>query len=169
MSDDAYPSRGAKNEKRHKSFFERLAGLFDAEPETQEQLLEILHGAHERDLLDDDALSIIEGTLQIATLRARDIMVPRAQMDGINIEDEPQAFIPTIIATSHSRFPVFEGGRDKVIGVLLAKDLLRYYHNEDEFDVRDNLRPAVFVPESKPLNVLLREFRENRLWRRYSR
>ena len=162
MSDDAYPSRGAKNEKRHKSFFERLAGMFDAEPETQEQLLEILHGAHERDLLDDDALSIIEGTLQIATLRARDIMVPRAQMDGINIEDEPQAFIPTIIATSHSRFPVFEGGRDKVIGVLLAKDLLRYYHNEDEFDVRDNLRPAVFVPESKPLNVLLREFRENR-------
>ena len=162
MSDDAYPARGAKNEKRHKSFFERLAGMFEAEPETQEQLLEILHGAHERDLLDDDALSIIEGTLQISTLRARDIMVPRAQMDGINIEDTPREFIPNIIATSHSRFPVFEGGRDKVIGVLLAKDLLRFYHNEDEFDVRDNLRPAVFVPESKPLNVLLREFRENR-------
>ena len=89
-------------------------------------------------------------------------MVPRAQMDGINIEDTPREFIPNIIATSHSRFPVFEGGRDKVIGVLLAKDLLRFYHNEDEFDVRDNLRPAVFVPESKPLNVLLREFRENR-------
>ena len=162
MSDDNYPSRGAKTNKHHKSFFERLAGLFEAEPETQEQLLEILHGAHDRSLLDDDALSIIEGTLQIATLRARDIMVPRAQMDGINIEDTPQEFIPNIITTSHSRFPVFEGGRDKVIGVLLAKDLLRYYHNEDEFDVRDNLRPAVFVPESKPLNVLLREFRENR-------
>lgn len=162
MSDDSYPTRGAKSEKRHKSFFERLAGLFEAEPETQEQLLEILHSARERHLLDDDALSIIEGALQISNLRARDIMVPRAQMDGINIEDEPDAFIPNIIATSHSRFPVFEGGRDKVIGILLAKDLLRYYHHEDEFDVRDNLRPAVFVPESKPLNVLLREFRENR-------
>ncbi len=162
MSDDTYPSRGAKVEKRHKSFFERLAGMFEAEPETQEQLLEILHGAHERSLLDDDALSIIEGTLQIATLQARDIMVPRAQMDGINIEDTPEEFIPNVIVTSHSRFPVFEGGRDKVIGILLAKDLLRYYHKEDEFDVRDNLRPAVFVPESKPLNVLLREFREGR-------
>ena len=162
MSDDSYPTRGAKSEKRHKSFFERLAGLFEAEPETQEQLLEILHSARERHLLDDDALSIIEGALQISNLLARDIMVPRAQMDGINIEDEPDAFIPNIIATSHSRFPVFEGGRDKVIGILLAKDLLRYYHHEDEFDVRDNLRPAVFVPESKPLNVLLREFRENR-------
>ncbi|MFB0949014.1 MAG: magnesium/cobalt efflux protein, partial [Burkholderiaceae bacterium] len=94
MSEDAYPARGAKNEKRHKSFVERVAGMFEAEPETQEQLLEILHGAHERDLLDDDALSIIEGTLQISTLRARDIMVPRAQMDGINIEDTPREFIP---------------------------------------------------------------------------
>ena len=162
MSDDAYPSRGAKTEKRHKSFFERLAGMFDAEPETQEQLLEILHSAHERALLDDDALSMIEGAMQVSTMQARDIMVPRSQMDGINIEEPPKEFIPTIISTSHSRFPVFEGGRDKVIGILLAKDLLRYYENEDEFDVRDNLRPAVFVPESKPLNILLREFRENR-------
>ena len=100
--------------------------------------------------------------MQVSTMQARDIMVPRSQMDGINIEEPPKEFIPTIISTSHSRFPVFEGGRDKVIGILLAKDLLRYYENEDEFDVRDNLRPAVFVPESKPLNILLREFRENR-------
>ena len=162
MSDDSYPSRSAKSTKHHKSFFERLAGMFDAEPETQEQLLEILHGAHERNLLDDDALSMIEGAMQVSTMQARDIMVPRAQMDGINIEDEPKEFIPIIISTSHSRFPVFEGGRDKVIGVLLAKDLLRYYESEEDFDVRDNLRSAVFVPESKPLNILLREFRENR-------
>lgn len=160
MSDDT-PSRGAKT-KTPKSFFDRLAGLFEAEPETQEQLLDILHGAHDRQLLDDDALSMIEGALQVATLKARDIMIPRSQMDGINIEDAPEVFIPTIIETSHSRFPVFEGGRDKVIGILLAKDLLRYYDHKDEFDVRDNLRPAVFVPESKALNVLLREFRENR-------
>jgi magnesium and cobalt transporter len=167
MSDDANPTftaLGGHSAKRQKSFFERLAGLFDAEPETQEQLLEILHSAHERRLLDDDALSMIEGALQVSTMQARDIMVPRSQMDGINIEDAPEIFIPEIIGTSHSRFPVFEGGRDKVIGILLAKDLLRYYEATDgeEFDVRDNLRPAVFVPESKPLNVLLREFRENR-------
>ena len=112
MSDDSYPSRGAKTEKRHKSFFERLAGMFDAEPETQEQLLEILHSAHERALLDDDALSMIEGAMQVSTMQARDIMVPRSQMDGINIEEPPKEFIPTIISTSHSRFPVFEGGRD---------------------------------------------------------
>ena len=162
MSDDSYPQRGSKTEKRQRNFFERLAGLFEAEPETQEQLLEILHSAHERALLDDDALAIIEGALQIASLKARDLMVPRAQMDGINIEDNPEEFIPNVVAISHSRFPVFEGGRDNVVGILLAKDLLRYYHNEEEFNVRDNLRPVLFVPESKPLNVLLREFRENR-------
>lgn len=167
MSDDVnstFNALGSKAIKRNKTFFERLVNLFDAEPETQEQLLEILHSAHERQLLDDDALSMIEGALQVSSMQARDIMVPRSQMDGINIEDEPELFIPEIIGTSHSRFPVFEGGRDKVIGILLAKDLLRYYEAKDgeEFNVRDNLRPAVFVPEAKPLNVLLREFRENR-------
>lgn len=156
MSDDS-PTRGAKP----KTIFERFSALFETEPETREQLLEILHGARERELIDDDALSMIEGALQVASLKARDLMVPRAQMDVVDIAQTPDEFIPFIIGTSHSRFPVVEGGRDHVIGVLLAKDLLRFYTDKD-FDVRDNLRPAVFIPESKPLNILLREFRESR-------
>ena len=155
MSDD--PIHSAKP----KSLFERFSALFETEPETQEQLLEILQGARERDLIDDDALSMIEGALQVSSLKARDIMVPRAQLDVVDIAQTPEEFIPFVIETSHSRFPVVEGGRDKVIGILLAKDLLHYYTDKN-FDVRDNLRPAVFVPESKPLNVLLREFRESR-------
>jgi magnesium and cobalt transporter len=89
-------------------------------------------------------------------------MVPRAQMDVIDVNEPPDRFIPLVIETAHSRFPVIGEGKDDVIGILLAKDLLRYYAGEEEFDVRDMLRPAVFIPESKPLNVLLKEFRKNR-------
>ncbi len=156
MSDD-YPKRGVKP----KTLFERFSALFDSEPETQEQLLDILHGARERDLIDDDAFSMIEGALQVASLKARDLMVPRSQMDVVDIAQTPDEFIPFVMSTNHSRFPVVEGGRDHVIGMLLAKDLLHFY-TEKDFDVRDNLRPAVFIPESKPLNILLREFRESR-------
>jgi magnesium and cobalt transporter len=95
-------------------------------------------------------------------MQARDIMVPRAQMDVIDVNEPPDRFIPLVIETAHSRFPVIGDGKDDVIGILLAKDLLRYYAGEEEFDVRDMLRPAVFIPESKPLNVLLKEFRKNR-------
>jgi magnesium and cobalt transporter len=131
------------------------------EPEDRVQLLEMLHQAHERDLLDADALSMIEGVMQVSELSARDIMVPRAQMDVIDIEQSPEEFIPFVIQTAHSRFPVIEEDRDHVLGILLAKDLLRHYHDQ-EFNVRDMLRPAVFIPESKRLNVLLRDFRANR-------
>jgi magnesium and cobalt transporter len=132
------------------------------EPEDREQLVTLLHSAYERDLLDSDALSMIEGVLQVSELQVRDIMVPRAQMDVIDVNQTPDKFIPHVIATAHSRFPVIDKDRDDVIGILLAKDLLRYYAGEEEFNVRDMLRPAVFVPESKRLNVLLREFRANR-------
>jgi magnesium and cobalt transporter len=131
------------------------------EPEDREQLLAMLHQAHERNLLDADALSMIEGVMQVSELSARDIMVPRSQMDVIDIVQSPEEFIPFVIETAHSRFPVIESDRDHVIGILLAKDLLRHYHDKD-FDVRDMLRPAVFIPESKRLNVLLRDFRANR-------
>jgi magnesium and cobalt transporter len=100
--------------------------------------------------------------LQVSEMQARDIMVPRAQMDVIDVNEPPDRFIPLVIETAHSRFPVIGEGKDDVIGILLAKDLLRYYAGEEEFDVRDMLRPAVFIPESKPLNVLLKEFRKNR-------
>jgi len=143
------------------TLLERLGAILMREPEDREQLLELLHSSYERQLMDADALAMIEGVLQVADMQARDIMVPRAQMDVIDINDSPVAFIPTVIETAHSRFPVIDGDKDKILGILLAKDLLRYYAGE-EFDVRDMLRPAVFIPESKRLNVLLKEFRANR-------
>jgi magnesium and cobalt transporter len=145
----------------HKSFFERLTAFIFREPESREDLLEALQEAHSRNLLDADALSMIEGVLQVSELRARDLMVPRSQMDMVDAAQPVDAWIGRVIETAHSRFPVYEGNRDHVIGILLAKDLLRYYTEED-FDLRSMLRPAVFIPESKPLNVLLRDFRANR-------
>jgi magnesium and cobalt transporter len=143
------------------SLLERLSSLLLREPEDREQLVELLHSAFERQLLDADALSMIEGVLQVSETRVADVMLPRSQMDMIDAEESPGSFIPFVIETAHSRFPVFQDNRDNVIGILLAKDLLRFYA-EEEFDFRDMLRPAVFVPESKRLNVLLKEFRANR-------
>jgi hemolysin (HlyC) family protein len=144
------------------SLLERLSALLMREPEDREQLVTLLHSAYERNLLDGEALSMIEGALQVSEMQVREIMVPRTQMDVIDVNETPDKFIPHVIATAHSRFPVIDKNRDDVIGILLAKDLLRYYAGEEEFNVRDMLRPAVFVPESKRLNVLLREFRANR-------
>jgi magnesium and cobalt transporter len=155
------PSSRPATHQKQRTLLERLSAFIFREPENRAQLLEHLHEAHERDLLDADALSMIEGVLQVSELRARDLMVPRSQMDVVDISHPPQTWIPHVIETAHSRFPVIEGNRDHVIGILLAKDLLRYYHDQD-FDVRSMLRPAVFIPESKPLNVLLRDFRANR-------
>jgi magnesium and cobalt transporter len=140
---------------------DRLSAFLLREPEDREQLIELLHSAYERHLIDSDALSIIEGALAMSEIAVRDVMVPRAQMDMIDIEEPPETFIPFVLETAHSRFPVFEGERDKVLGILLAKDVLRYF-TEDGFAVREMLRPAVFVPESKRLNILLRDFRANR-------
>ena len=154
------PSRSPSSQK-HRTLLERLTAFIFREPENREELLQALHEAHERDLLDADALSMIEGVLQVSELRARDMMIPRSQMDVIDISEPPPSWIPFVIETAHSRFPVIEGSPDHVIGILLAKDLVRYY-TEADFDVRTNLRPAVFIPESKPLNVLLRDFRANR-------
>ena len=147
--------------KPHRSLFERLTALISPEPENRGELLEILNDAHERNLIDADALSMIEGVFQVSDLSARDIMVPRSQTDVVDIAKPIDEWLPMVLKTAHSRFPAVEGERDKVVGILLAKDLLRYYA-EDAFDVRDMLRPAVFIPESKRLNVLLRDFRANR-------
>ena len=144
------------------TWLERLGALLMREPEDREQLIELLRSSYERNLLDSDALSMIEGVLQVSELQARDIMIPRAQMDVIDIGDSPDKFIPLVIQTGHSRFPVIADNKDDVIGILLAKDLLRYYAGEEEFNVRDMLRPAVFIPGAKRLNVLLKDFRANR-------
>ena len=149
-------------ENSHKpTLLERLSTLLLREPEDREQLIALLHSAYERNLLDADALSMMEGVIQVSERQVREIMIPRAQMDVIDISQPPEKFIPYVIETAHSRFPVTDGDKDNIIGILLAKDLLRYYAGE-EFDVRDMLRPAVFVPESKRLNILLRDFRSNR-------
>ncbi|SPA46459.1 HlyC/CorC family transporter [Cupriavidus taiwanensis] len=161
---DPYPSSKPaylKQADRPRSLLERLSDLISPEPDTRAELLEVLQEAHERSLIDADSLSMIEGVFQVSELTAADIMVPRAQMDMVNIADVPETFIPFMQQTAHSRFPVYEGSRDNIIGILLAKDLLRYY-TDPAFDLRETLRPAVFIPESKRLNILLREFRINR-------
>ncbi|MFA7666717.1 MAG: transporter associated domain-containing protein [Burkholderiaceae bacterium] len=154
MSDE---SPGAET---RRPLFERLAALLLRVPEDREQLLEVLRQAHDRSLLDDDALSMIQGVLQVAELSAGDVMVPRAQMDVIDISEPPDSILPKVIATAHSRFPVVDGDRDNVVGILHAKLLLRLY-GEPTTTLSELLQPPVFIPESKRLNVLLREFRAN--------
>jgi magnesium and cobalt transporter len=147
--------------KPHRSLFERLTALISPEPENRAELLEVLHDAQERNLIDADALAMIEGVFQVSELCARDIMIPRSQMDVVDISKPITEWMPEVLETAHSRFPAVDGERDKVVGILLAKDLLRYYA-EEQFDVNAMLRPVVYIPESKRLNVLLRDFRANR-------
>ena len=142
-------------------FLERISSLLLREPEDREQLIQLLHSAYERNLLDADALTITEGALAASEISVRDVMVPRPQMDVVDIDDPLEEIVAYVNQTAHSRFPVIDGSRDNVIGILLAKDLLRM-QTEDDFSLRDWLRPAVFIPESKRLNVLLREFRVSR-------
>jgi magnesium and cobalt transporter len=150
------------NDQSRPSLLERLSALLMREPGDRSELTQLLRSAYSRNLLDADALSIIEGALTVSEMAVRDIMVPRAQVDFIDINEPVEKFVKQVIATAHSRFPVIDQNRDDVIGVLLAKDLLRFYAGEEEFNVREMLRPAVFVPEAKRLNVLLREFRASR-------
>ncbi|TBU90080.1 HlyC/CorC family transporter [Stutzerimonas kirkiae] len=146
-----------------KSWLENITKAFSHEPKNRQDLLEILRGAHQNDLLDNEALAIVEGAIQVADLQVRDIMVPRSQVMTIRAGQTPEEFLPEIIAAAHSRYPVIGESLDDIVGVLLAKDLLplilRDRHHA--FDLRQLLRPATFVPESKRLNVLLREFRAN--------
>lgn len=149
------------SESKKSKLIERLSHFLLRGPEDRTQLFELLKSSYEKNLLDADSLSMIEGVLQVSEMQVRDIMIPRSQMDVIDISHSPEKFIPFIIATAHSRFPVIEDDKNDVIGILLAKDLLKYYAGDD-FEIRDMLRPAVFIPESKRLNVLLKEFRGSR-------
>lgn len=155
-----YPS-SSNNHKPAKTLIERLAAFISPEPESRAELLDILHDAHEKNLIDAESLSMIEGVFRVSELCARDIMVPRPQMYVIDITKSIDEWMPEVLANNHSRYPAVEGERDKVVGILLSKDLLRYY-DDRTIDVRTMLRPAVFIPESKRLNVLLRDFRVNR-------
>jgi magnesium and cobalt transporter len=142
-----------------------LGGLFGRrEPKTKEQLAELLQHAEGRGLLDRDALGMMEAVLQVADLRVGDIMIPRAEMVHIRRDDPLERIMATAVESAHSRFPVTGDDKGEVVGILLAKDLLSYYSeaNRRAFNIRDHVRPAVFVPESKRLNVLLKEFRASR-------
>jgi magnesium and cobalt transporter len=148
-----------------KSLLDRLADFLSPQPtnpsERRQELIETLREAQAEGLIDADALSMIEGVFQVGQLCARDILVPRAQIDWLDINQPIADLMKNAIEAAHSRFPVFEGTRDNVIGILLAKDLLRHA-TEKDFQIRDWLRPAVFIPESKRLSVLLRDFKDNR-------
>lgn len=147
----------------HKSWLGKITQAFAHEPRNRQELLELLRDAHDNKLLDSEALSIVEGAIQVADLQVRDIMVPRSQMISIKASQTPRDFLPAIIDAAHSRYPVVGESLDDVMGVLLAKDLLPLIlHDANHtFNIKDLLRPATFVPESKRLNVLLREFRAN--------
>ncbi|MFQ6021630.1 MAG: HlyC/CorC family transporter [Acidiferrobacterales bacterium] len=166
--EDDNPSHSTNgNAEPAKSFFNLLSQVLLREPNSRQELIELLRDAQARNLLERDALDMIEGVFQVSEMQVRDIMVPRAQMGVVDKNSPPESNLPMVIETGHSRFPMIDGDKDKVIGILLAKDLLRYFHQKDKdgssyFDIDDILRPAVFIPESKRLNVLLREFRNNR-------
>lgn len=146
----------------HKSWLEKLAQAFAQEPKTRKELFELLREANRNKLLDNDALAIVEGAIQIADLQVRDIMIPRSQMISIKACQTPEEFLPAIIDAAHSRYPVIGENNDEVLGILLAKDLLPLILKKPgKFDLLSMLRPCNFVPESKRLNVLLKEFRAN--------
>jgi magnesium and cobalt transporter len=143
------------------SWLRRLVDSLTGEPRDLEQLTEVLEDARERGLIDADVLAMLEGVLQVSEIQVRDVMVPRSQMVVVQRDEPPEKILPVVIESGHSRFPVVGEDRDEVAGILLAKDLLRYFAQDEgsQFDIREVLRPAVFIPESKRLNVLLKEFR----------
>jgi magnesium and cobalt transporter len=141
-----------------------LRRLTQEGPADRAELVEMLRVARQGGVLDADALAMIEGVLRVADLQVRDIMVPRSQMVVLERDAKPEQLLPAVVEAGHSRFPVIGDDRDQVVGILLAKDLLRHFveGTAGRFDVRESLRPAAFVPESKRLNVLLKEFRASR-------
>jgi magnesium and cobalt transporter len=147
-----------------RGWLKRLQQQMSGEPQDREALLEDLREASARGLLDADALEMLEGVIAVGDLQVRDIMVPRSHMTVVARDDGRDKLLPIVVESGHSRFPVIGEDRDQVVGILLAKDLLRYYaeNTTGDFDIREVIRTAVFVPESKRLNVLLKEFRKDR-------
>lgn len=156
MNDDPSPKRI--------SMLQSLRRRFRVQPRDRGELIEILRDAERSNLLDTDLLTMLEGALQVSEMQVRDIMVPRSQMTVVEEGVDPREFLPIVIDSGHSRFPVMNDRKDQVVGILLAKDLLAYLAQPtgERFQLKDVLRPAVFVPESKRLNILLREFRSSR-------
>jgi magnesium and cobalt transporter len=152
-----------KENNPQRSWLERLTHVLSREPQDREELVEVLRDAATRKILNTEALAMMEGALQVAEMQVREIMIPRAQMVVIAQDASAKELLPIVTESQHSRFPVIGENRDEVVGILLAKDLLRFsFAGQETFDISQILRPAVFIPESKRLNVLLREFRLTR-------
>ncbi len=151
-----------ESEEKERSWFERLSDLLIREPKDREQLMSVLRDAEERDILSAEMLSMIESVLQVSEMQVREVMVPKSQMITVEKNSTLEEILPLIIESAHSRFPIVEN--EDVVGILLAKDLLKYGFEKEkrQFVIGENLRPAVFVPQSKRLDILLREFRVNR-------
>jgi magnesium and cobalt transporter len=171
MSEDRITNEAGEIGRRSQSWLSKLGQALLRDPGDRDQLVSLLRDAEQRGLLDADALAMIEGVLDVSDMQARDIIVPRAQMVVVREGETPEEFLPTVIESAHSRFPVVGDTRDEVLGILLAKDVLAYFSQRiamkegeepPKFNLRDLLRPAVFIPESKRLNVLLKDFRSNR-------
>lgn len=156
MSDDKPPSR---------SFLQRIFDIFHSEPQDRQQLVEVLRVAKDDKLIKTDSLAMMEGVLQVAEMQVRDIMIPRSQMNVIHEDASLQEILPIVSETRHSRYPVVGENRDDIEGIMLAKELLSYAFDEEgreKFDIKDVLRPAYIIPESKRLDILLTEFRSKR-------
>lgn len=146
-----------------RGWLQRVLQQFSDEPQDRDDIVEELREASERGLFDADSFDMLEGVLAVGELKVRDIMVARSMMVVVERDDPPKQLLTAVVDSGHSRFPVIGEDRDEVVGILLAKDLLRHFveNSDQDFDIREFVRPAVFVPESKRLNVLLREFRKN--------
>ncbi len=143
----------------------KLSRRMSGEAQDRGEVVEYLREATLQGVVEGDALPMLEGVLGVGDIQVRDIMVPRAQMTVLNRDDPSHVLLKTVVESGHSRFPVMDEDREKIVGILLAKDLLRLAAQDDDFhfDIKEFMRPAVFVPESKRLNVLLREFRRSRV------
>lgn len=158
MNDDKPPS----TKPQQKGWIDRINQLLTGELQDKEDLLEILQEAKDKRLLDGEALQMIHGVLHFSEARVRDVMIPRAQMTVVARDAELNEIFPVVIETAHSRFPVIAEDRSEVVGILLAKDLLPYILKNETHKVEEIMRPTVIVPESKRLNVLLKEFRTDK-------
>ncbi len=152
---------GADERAEKRSVFERLVEFISPGPDSKAELIRTLADAENRELIEPESRLMLEGVLRMADMSAGDVMVPAPRMDLLDIHADYDELLAIVIDTAHSRFPVYDGERDNVIGILMAKDLLKL-QRAPELNLRTLLRPAVFVPESKRLNELLRDFRSNR-------
>ncbi len=158
---EPHPERPIPEREDKRSFLQKLAEFIHPGPDSTEELIDALADAEENNVIGTESRVMLEGVIRMAEMSAGDVMVPATRMDLVNIDAQPEELLRVVIETAHSRFPVYDGDKENIIGILMAKDLLKLQRSP-EFSVRALLRPAVFVPESKGLNDLLRDFRGNR-------